>query len=344
MQQVVVPAHPADESLTLSQVAEYRDQAGFHSGFWRTARGSRLLRWFLNSGFGKWLRRQFKGATAEELHGYAFWGPVALAIVVTEVLGAIRALRNVIPWPTISFTIGHLEDLRGLWGLAVVAVIATTAFYTFTYGATPPPSQGRTEFAAARGRFRLRYNWLLVLAVTALVALVVYLSTNGEREDLHRLHLAYAIYGTFAVSGIAIPLLLIWLKDKHVVFPTLFFSVNTLRRRFRIIGLLVLVGLSILFIHLALYPWPSLSRENANFASISGVRAVGKAEDRLADTPNAKNYLEYSTRLRRVLDGREAWYVYFLTHAPGQEPVYEKCFVVIQASEARAPSRGCLAS
>jgi hypothetical protein len=344
MQQVVVPQKPANQPVTLEEIASYRAQSGLRSRFWRTALGTRLLRWFWNTKAGRLIRRRFAGATAEELHGYAFWAPVALAITVTEILGAIGPLNHVIPWPTISFTVGHLEDLHGWWGLLVVAVIATAGYYAFANPTPAPPSKGRTELYRSLGPIRIRYNWLLVYAVTGLVAYSVYLSTDGEHKEPRRFHLAYAIYGTFAVVGIAIPLLLIWRKSTHVVFPTFFYTLHRLRDRFHVIALLVLLGLAILLIHLALYPWPSLARENASFAGTSGIRAKSRAERKLHNTANVKANLEYSSRIRRILDGREAWYVYFRLHTPGQKPVYERCVIVVQDGKAGTPSKGCLSS
>jgi len=51
---------------------------------------------------------------------------------------------------------------------------------------------------------------------------LVALTVRGFTED--KFHLAYAIYGSFAVVGIALPLILIWRKSDLVVFPGLFFS------------------------------------------------------------------------------------------------------------------------
>jgi hypothetical protein len=67
-------------------VVAFRDSE-LGSRFWRTGAGDRLLKWFWKSRVGLWWTRKFAGATAEELHGYAFWGPVAFGILVTELLG-----------------------------------------------------------------------------------------------------------------------------------------------------------------------------------------------------------------------------------------------------------------
>jgi hypothetical protein len=43
-------------------------------------------------------------APPQELHGYAYWRPVALVIAIVEVLGALsKTFRKFIPWP--PFTI-----------------------------------------------------------------------------------------------------------------------------------------------------------------------------------------------------------------------------------------------
>src|SRR5689334_19755317 len=69
--------------------------------------------------------------------GYLFWGITAGAILVTEALGAASGwlehkLHIHIPWPTISSTVGHLEDRWSIVGAVVVGVIAAIAFYALS--------------------------------------------------------------------------------------------------------------------------------------------------------------------------------------------------------------------
>jgi uncharacterized membrane protein HdeD (DUF308 family) len=83
--------------------------------------------------------------TSRERWGYAVWGTVAVFVGVTEILARISSqLRNAIPWPTISATVGHLEQRWPFVAVIVLALIAASAYEALT---TPPEEQtpgGRT--------------------------------------------------------------------------------------------------------------------------------------------------------------------------------------------------------
>src|SRR5688572_29117059 len=99
-----------DGQVTDRAVEEFRSSV-LSSRIWRTGPGVGFLHWFWKSWLGRWLSKKFADAEAPELHGYAYWGPVALAIAVVEVLGALsETFRDRIPWPTISGTVGHILD------------------------------------------------------------------------------------------------------------------------------------------------------------------------------------------------------------------------------------------
>jgi hypothetical protein len=63
---------------------------------------------------------------------------------VTELLGT-GELGSFDHWPTISTTVGHLQDLDSRWGLPVVGLIAIAAFYALVQE-TRPSRAGRSEF------------------------------------------------------------------------------------------------------------------------------------------------------------------------------------------------------
>jgi len=174
---------------------------------------------------------------------------------------------------------------------------------------------------------KLHYGWPLVFVTTAVVALIV----RSFTED--NFHLAYAIYGSFAVVGIAVPLTLIWRKSDLVVFPGLFFTLRKLRERFRWVAIAVVTGLAILLVHLALYPWPDLAREPAQFAGVNAVKARAKARQALNNASNAKRPLIYSTQGRNVVNGQNAWSVYF-SELVGKETTYFGCVVTVFAKTA----------
>lgn len=323
----VVPEVSAGQTQQEAEAAivEFRDSA-LRSRFWRTSRGERLLKWFWTTRFGRWLSRKFDDAEPDELHGYAFWGPVALLVLITELIGT-GWFGSFAGWPTISSTVGHLQDLNSLWGVPVVGLIAIAAFYAMAYQIRPT-SEGRDEFYLARGRrVQLRYGWPVVFGATALITLQAWVSDKDKYE------LGYALYGSLAFFGIVVPLVLVGLKSEHVVFPTLFYTFKRLRDRFRWVAALVAAGLAILIIHLALYPWPDLAREPARFAGLNGPAARGRAERALKAEPDVKPNMIYSTRARSVSDGRDAWFVYF-NDVRGGEQTYSGCYVVVRGSRA----------
>lgn len=309
-------------------VDAFRDNE-LRSRLWKTPVGHGLLHWFWRSRLGRWFMRRFAGATAEELHGYEFWGPVALAILVTELLGTgwLGAFDR---WPTISTTVGHLQDLNSLWGVPVVGLLALAAFYAVVYQA--PPTTG--ELYLLHGRVQLRYGWPVVYALVALATLIAYLA------EADRFQLGYVLYGSLAVFGVVVPLLLVHFKSRRVVFPTLFFTFAKLRHRFRWIAALAVAGLSILVIHLALYPWPNLARDPATFAGLTGEAARKRAERAVSAEPAAKPNLVYSTRSRNVSDGQDAWFVFFNEPSGGSRR-YAGCFVIVTGRQATL-ARDCL--
>lgn len=326
--QYVVPQNWTPERADAA-IEEFRETA-LRSRLWQTTFGDRLLRWFWKSWLGAWVRQKFADATPEEVHGYAFWGPIALAILITELLGA-HAFGPFERWPTISSTIGHLEDRDSRWGLPVVFLIAIAAFSAVSY-ATQSSRRERTEFIFVVPRFQFRYGWPFVLGATAISGVVMYAFSDDKY------HVGYAIYGAFTVFGIAVPLMLAWKWRRHVRFPTLFYAFSRLRIRFRWIASVVIGLLAILVIHLALYPWPNLQREPAKYAGLNGPQARARAERALRDEPHAKPNLAVSAQSRGITQGRYAWYVYFSDLSRGAIP---DCFVIVQKART-TPSPECL--
>lgn len=329
MSERVVPYLDGDR-ITNEKVDEFRASV-LSSRIWRTSIGQGVLRWFWKSWLGRWLTRKFADAKASEIHGYAYWGPVAVAITVVEILGALsERFRDAFPWPTISSTVGHAQDINSLWGLAVVIVIAAAAFYAVSYvGEAAPPG---TQPLFQLGWFRIRYGWPLVYIVTAAIALAVWFLVSRDE-----FHLGYAIYGSFAIVGIVVPMLLVWRKSKRVVFPNVFFTFRKLRERFRWAAFAVIAGLSILILHLALYPWPNLAREPAKYAGVNAYHARIKAEDAIKDALDAKPDLVYSTQGRGISNGVNTWFVYFNT-VTGQASTHTGCVIEVTSKTASLTS------
>jgi hypothetical protein len=267
--------------------------------------------------------------TAREKRGYWFWGPVALVIFVTEVLG-MGKFETFDKWPTISTTIGDLQDRNSLWGLPVVALVTLAAFYAIAYE-RPADDAERDEFKLLDRQFatrhlELRYTASFVLICT-LLSVVVALSFFTEKIER-----GWIIYGTLAIVAIVIPLVLALLPSpRDVAFPNLFYTFACLRGRWRAATAVVVAGLAILVLHLALYPWPDLAREHK------------EALKALSSTPNVKTALAFSTVQRSVASGENAWHVYFHDLVDGVR-VHKGCFVVVSKGRAGVASPDCLRS
>lgn len=288
------------------------------------------------------LRQKWRTPTppdAEEIRGFKFWTPVLLAIGVTELAGALSgAFRNAIPWPTISSTIGHLEDRFDWVAVIVVGVIAAVAFHAIAFHSTrnakgralpdhvPKPREIEVHWHFAV----FRYDWLTVLVATAVTALLAQLWNDDKFV------LGYGIYGGFAFFGILLPSALARWAHKEVRFPTLFLPLNALSTRFRSVPLILIAGLAILVIHLALYPWPDLARESARYAGLSASQARSKALDRMA-VVNPAGTLRLTTQGKGSdASHHEAWLVYF--DEPGAvQP--SGCVVTVSAAAVTASPR-----
>jgi hypothetical protein len=75
-----------------------------------------------------------------------------------------------------------------------------------------------------------------------------------------KLQLGYVIYGVLALVGVVVPSVLAYFFRQDVPFPTLFRTVALLRRRARWVAVVIVAGLTVLAVHLALYPWPDVPR------------------------------------------------------------------------------------
>jgi hypothetical protein len=67
----------------------------------------------------------------------------------------------------------------------------------------------------------------------------------------------------------------------------------------------VVTGLTILLVHLALYPWPDLVRESTSYAGLGRADAVTAAKKRVAST------LAFRSADRGEFGGGDAWLIAF---------------------------------
>lgn len=276
---------------------------------------------------------------AKESRGYWFWGPVALVIFVTEILGMGKVYKFH-EWPTISTTIGHLQDRQVLVALLVVALVTLAAFYAIAYQvprAVQRPEAIYVKQIATR-ELRLRYGaWVVYGATGVSVAVALWVS-----ED--KIVRGFIIYGILALSGIVIPFILaspLAGKQRDVAFPNLFYTFACLRDRFKAVTAVVVALLAILVLHLALYPWPDLARESARYAGLNPREAQDAAVKALGGTATVRPKFVFSTAQKLVWNGENAWLVHFHELVNGRR-VYKGCYVAVAEARPAEPSRECL--
>jgi hypothetical protein len=229
-----------------------------------------------------------------------------------------------------SSTIGHLEEGASWVGVVVVAAIAMAA-YQATRG-EPPKRVGGEDGAseAPIEKFErqtpvvpFHYGWPSVLLATGLVALVVHFVNDAKYV------LGYAIYGSFLVLGILIPIAFLHRTGKATGFPSLLVGLRGLSKLIPGTYMLVIAGLAILVLHLALYPWPDLTRESASYAGLKAGQARNRATVAVKGLRNDLPQLTYSAQARGIADGHQAWLVYFSPASGSGALPYSGCVVVV---------------
>jgi hypothetical protein len=267
---------------------------------------------------GTWLRilvwrwKLYGPVEQPERRGYWFWGPTVGVVLTVELLAALSAsVKNAIPWPTISSTIGHLEKRWDWVAVIVVGLITVVAFHAIAYRAQQR-DRGRAYRRAGpartdkpAGRDVRWYNALLVAVLTGIaIGLAIVFGAS-------KFQLGYVIYGVLGFFGIVLPSILAFAANRLVGFPSLFFTLEKLRHRLHAVAVIVVAGLTILAVHLAFYPWPDITHESARFAGLSPDKARANAEQKLKTIRAGTPALRYSTQAKNVVDGTDAWFVYF---------------------------------
>ena len=99
---------------------------------WRVSAdaGSTLAAWL---GFERYFAARFKNVSRAEGWGYVVWSAMGLVVFVPEVWAAVSGSDFI--WPTISTTVGHLEDRWPVVALIPVAMIVMSAFSLYRVGA-----------------------------------------------------------------------------------------------------------------------------------------------------------------------------------------------------------------
>jgi hypothetical protein len=225
------------------------------------------------------LKSRFVGVTRSEKWGYVVWGAMGVVIAVPELSAVGKGCD--FPWPTISTTVGHLQQLWPVVAIAPVALIVMGAYFTFTLMPSSPPliaddhlvvrtPEGRRTKVAFTSYEQLStgadssaqdpsrkpvpvvpYFGIATLAVVAGWAVALGI------DD--RFATGYFGYSIIAIFWVILPSALAYWFKRDIQFTTLTYTVGILGRRLPIVAAVTAALLVILLLHLALYPWPSPS-------------------------------------------------------------------------------------
>jgi hypothetical protein len=217
---------------------------------------------------------RFSDVTRSELWGYAVWAAMGIVIGVPEIWAAAAGSDFV--WPTISTTVGHLQDRWPVLALIPVGLIAMSSYSVFHVGAASTALQADFKALGRTSEGRLtkedvsvdqlaggvapaltgRQEWgVLPYFVFATVAVVGGALAASPSDN--RFLVGYVLYSLIAVFWVVVPNLAAYWFKKDIPFTTLFFTVRCLGRRLQVVAAVVAALLVILLLHLAFYPWPS---------------------------------------------------------------------------------------
>jgi hypothetical protein len=210
------------------------------------------------------LRARLRAEGGRELWGFGVWLLVGLVFGVPESWAGITSP----PWPALSDTIGHLEQLWHPARVIVVTLIVFAAFQAVTY---PPGRAGESAAPAskpARGRTPCgrpaRAGTKTAGAVPVLVYFPVAIGVVAGGSILAAAAgggmfvRGYVIYGLIAIFLVLIPNALAFWFAADVPFPTLYHTIANLERRWRPAAMVIVAGLVVLAIHLVFFPWPDI--------------------------------------------------------------------------------------
>ena len=203
---------------------------------------------------------RFRNFDRREWWGYGVWLFVGAVIAVAELWAAFGSPW----WPTISATIGHLEQLWSPVKIIVVALVAAAAVGAVRYppgrNAFPVSARHPARWRTENGRLTRsedgqsdqlpgQYFPLTVGVVAAAGAVTAALCAS-------KFLVGYVIYGLMALALLIVPNVLAFWFAKDVPFPTLFRTLSNLDKRWHSAVMVVVAGLAVLVVHLVAYPWP----------------------------------------------------------------------------------------
>jgi hypothetical protein len=223
----------------------------------------------------RYLEERFEDVSRSEALGYAVWSAMGVVVGVPEIWAAVAGEDFI--WPTISTTIGHLQERWPVVALLPVAAIVMGGYSVFrvpTVGDTVLQADEQALGRTAQGRLVKQevsredlavggvpapadlldttiVKLYFALATTTVVAgsLVASLSDN-------RFLVGYVLYSLITIFWIVVPNLAAYYFKRDFPYTNLFFTVSALGRRLQFAAGLVAALLVILLLHLAFYPWP----------------------------------------------------------------------------------------
>jgi hypothetical protein len=311
----------------------------------------RFLWRLLPSRVRSYFAARFGDVTASESAGYVVWLAMGVVVGVPELWAA--ASGEGFWWPTISSTVGHLEDKWAVVAIVPVAVLAAAAVALRRTDPNEVVLQAGNEALQRTPEGRLAkagtiaQEELPVLAVTpqavlpertswpvipyfGVATIVVIAASLLASVAQNPWLLGYVMYSAIAVFWILLPNWLAYRRRKDVPFTSLFFTIRCLSRRLRFVALVFAAGLAVLLVHLALYPWPDLARESAGYAGITPAKARENANKAL-EQKQLNTGLKVSAQSKGTVDGQKAWYVYFISKTDGR---FSGCVVTVNESSA----------
>jgi hypothetical protein len=248
-----------------------------------------------------------------ERQGYIVGVPTAITTPATEILGA--AEPGIIPWPTISHTVGHLEDRWHVLALVVVALIALVVYFGVAHRdrlAAPVPGAVVAETSFWGGA--LTYDLVIVAAAIGAGAI-------AGAAGAPKIELGYWIYGIFSAFGIVVPTVHALVTGGE---PTLFSTVRALNNRIPWFRTVLGVGMVVLVLHLALYPWPDVTHESTRISGLNSLDAKRAAERKLGSPAGFYESVE-----RGAFAGDDAWLVNFYPRSGAAG----RCTVAVRGAE-----------
>ncbi len=194
-----------------------------------------------------------------ELAGYAVWGATGAVIAVPEIWASVDSEH--VPWPTISGTVGYIEYWHTWVAVIVIGILVWSVFHSVRYaggvaGGRRTPggrlTRGTPQTTPIRTALAVAYY---VVSVAAIIA-AAWSVSSARPHDKHLL--GEVLYGSIGLFGVIIPSIFGYIWRKDVPFPTLFWTIQKIEERVRLVAIVFAAGITVLLVHLAFYPWPSV--------------------------------------------------------------------------------------